>query len=91
MTIAQLNKQLTDQLQAYIKREGYVDTGNLVKNVKFKCKFANDKLEIKLNAPTYIVYLDDGNFINRFYTLEDTKDTVKEFLAENLNIGFTEE
>lgn len=90
MTLSELNSSLTKDLKAYIKIRGYVDSGNLLKSVKFKCSFKDSSLKIKLNAADYIVYLEDGELLNNFYELESTRDTVAEFVASNIDLGLNE-
>lgn len=88
MTIKQLNKKLDDLLIDYLKREGYVKTGSLLKSIEFKCKF-NQKtyeLDFELEANEYIIYLNDGDLIQDFLNETTTLEVISEFIASQITL-----
>ena len=48
MKIGDLNTALENQLKDYIRQRGYVDSGKLLKSIKFKSTDTNYILDIKL-------------------------------------------
>ena len=59
MTITEFNQQMTQELKSFIKNEGYVSSGKLIKSIKFTSTFNNNNLDIKFDSMDYINYLDD--------------------------------
>jgi len=83
MTIQQLNNKLTALLKKYIKASNHVDSGNLYNSIEFNCSF-NQELKISFKTAEYIKYLDDGEFLNGFFALEETKKLIGEFITSSL-------
>jgi len=88
MNLAELNNRLTLALKNYIKASNHVDSGRLIKSIKFKCTDANDGgLKIKFNAMEYIHYLDNGEFIAKFFALDSTVSIITEYLSKTITLG----
>lgn len=65
-------------MREYIKSRGHVETGRLSNSISFNVKRTG---EISLNALEYINYLDNGNFIVKFWELRDVKTALADFYA----------
>ena len=90
MTIQELNSSLTTQLKSYIREQGYVDSGALVKSIKFKCREkANGGIDVKLNAQDYIQYLDNGKFLQDFFAQQNTIDIIAQYEADRITRDIT--
>jgi hypothetical protein len=82
MTISELNNKLKNALKRYIKNEGYVDSGKLVKSITFNCQMNGEKLKLKFNAAEYIHYLDDGNLVSNFFGSQEALDIIQEYYVD---------
>jgi hypothetical protein len=87
MNIKQLNRELRDLLKEFIESEDHIDTGALYRSIKFDCKFDNGVLDMKFSSEEYIVYLEEGNFVDRFFELSKVLDAIGDFYAENIDLG----
>ena len=87
MTIQEFNTQMTQELKSFIKSEGYVSSGKLEKSIKFKCTFNDNQLDIKLDAMEYINYLDNGNFLNKFFEKDSVSELIADVYSSNLDLG----
>ena len=86
MTVSKLNKELEKTLIKFIKDEGFVATGSLIKSIKFKCKYDKKLLDLKIEfeANDYIQYLDEGNLIDNFLETKECLSLIEEFMAKNI-------
>jgi hypothetical protein len=86
MTVSKLNKELEKALIKFIKDEGFVATGSLIKSIKFKCKYDKKLLDLKIEfeANDYIQYLDEGNLIDNFLETKECLSLIEEFMAKNI-------
>ncbi len=57
--------QLTAELKRYIKSTKHIDSGNLLT----KAKVIKQGDSFVVEAPEYIIYLDNGEFVNNFFNL----------------------
>lgn len=87
MTIQRLNKELSDLLKDFIEREDHIDTGALYRSIKFDCSFDGEDLDMTFNSEEYIVYLESGKFVDRFFELPEVLDVIGEFYVENIDLG----
>lgn len=87
MTLQQLNTKLSANLRTYIRVLDHIDTGDLYKSIKFNCTY-DTQLNIKLKSMSYIVYLDEGEFIYDFFKLDSTKKLINQFLTYQLDLDF---
>lgn len=86
MTIQELNSSLTKELKAYIKLKGYVDSGDLLKSIKFKCTFVDNDLNVKFMAMDYIQYINKGNLLKEFLETKRPIELIQEFYTSNIVI-----
>jgi hypothetical protein len=86
MTVSKLNKELDKALIKYIKDEGFVASGSLIKSIKFKCKYDKNlmDLNIEFEANDYIKYLDRGNLVDNFLETKECLSLIEEFMARNI-------
>ncbi len=86
MTIGELNNKLTQALKNYIKSSGHNDTGTLYNSIRFLCTDSKDggNLKIKFKTMDYIQYLDNGEMVNKFLSLDSTLDIITEYLSTTL-------
>lgn len=82
MTISELNSKLKNALKRYIKNEGYVDSGKLLKSISFNCQMNGEKLKLKFKAAEYIHYLDDGNLVSNFFGSQEALDIIQEYYVD---------
>jgi hypothetical protein len=92
MKINKLNKELDEALIKYIKDEGFVASGSLVKSIKFKCKYDKNLMDLKMEfeANDYIKYLDDGKLIDKFLETKECLSLIEEFMAVKIQEFFTD-
>lgn len=88
MTIEELNNKLTLYLKEYIKKNQHIDTGLLYRTVKFNCTYVKFNFEIKLVTQDYIVFLDEGTFLDSFYSLFKVQDAFIEFFEDKVIDSF---
>jgi hypothetical protein len=68
MTTKQFDRKATELLKLFIKENGYVSSGSLLKSIKFTSTVDNQgKFDVNLEANSYIEYLEKGNFLPRFF------------------------
>lgn len=84
MTVTELNSKLTRELKAFIKQEGFYDSGTLYKSIKFNCTYRNLELKIKFKSQEYVQYLDEGDFLNDFFKKDDVIDLLSEFYSSQI-------
>lgn len=82
MKLSDLNTALERHLKDYVKQQGYVDSGKLLKSIKFKSTNTNYVLDVKLVAEDYIEYLDEGNFLNKFFAQDKVLNLITEYQAQ---------
>jgi hypothetical protein len=86
MNLAQLNRRLKKIMKDFIKDEDHIDTGALYRSIRLKLRFTKNKLDIKFSSKDYIVYLEEGNFVKRYFELNDVNEAISDFYVENLQI-----
>jgi hypothetical protein len=88
MTISKLNKKLDKLLKDYLKEKDYVNTGSLLKSIKFKCTFNQETFDfdVELEANEYILYLNDGELLQDFLSEQKTTEAIAEFIAAQVVI-----
>jgi hypothetical protein len=86
MTIDDLNKELDRVLRNFIESEDHIDTGALYRSIDFNCEFDGKDLDIKFSSEEYIVYLEKGEFVNRFFELREVLDLIGDFYIDNLEL-----
>lgn len=88
MTISKLNKKLDKLLKDYLKENDYVDSGSLLKSIKFKCTFNQETFDfdVELDANEYILYLNEGELLQDFLDEEKTTKVIAEFIAAQVVI-----
>lgn len=86
MTLTELNKNLTSLLKKHIKKEGFVDSGNLLKSIEFNCKYDKKLMDLTIafNTNDYIQYLDDGKFLDEFFEKDKVKNVLEKFLSSKI-------
>ncbi len=87
MTIQKLNKELSRLLKDFIESEDHIDTGALYRSIKFDCSFDGKELDMTFSSEDYIVYLEQGDFVNRFFDLPEVLDVIGDFYVENIDLG----
>lgn len=88
MTIQELNQVLTEQLQYYIRKNEHINTGKLLRSVKYVCTYINFNLDIRLQSEEYIQYLDEGTFLDSFYSLFKVQEAFADFFITNIVANF---
>ena len=86
MTVSKLNKELEKALIKFIKDEGFVATGSLIKSIKFKCKYDKKLLDLKIEFESndYIKYLDDGKLIDNFLETKECLSIIEGFMSDSI-------
>jgi len=84
MTIQNLNIQLNELLKSYIKERGHYASGRLYNSINFQCTYIDSAFDIKLSSVEYINYLDDGQFLNKFYSKPEVESIFVSFLESEL-------
>lgn len=79
MTLKDFNTQMDNALKRYIKALDHIDTGYMIRTVKFNSTNLNGVLQIKFKATDYMRYLDKGGFIDSFFELESTKKIIGQY------------
>lgn len=87
MTIQKLNKELSMLLKDFIESEDHIDTGALYRSIKFNCSFDGKELDMTFSSEEYIVYLEEGKFVDRFFELPEVLDAIGDFYVENIDLG----
>jgi len=87
MTIQKLNKELSKLLKDFIESEDHIDTGALYRSIKFNCSFDGKELDMTFSSEEYIVYLEEGKFVDRFFELPEVLDAIGDFYVENIDLG----
>ncbi len=87
MTIQKLNKELSRLLKDFIESEDHIDTGALYRSIKFDCSFDGKELDMTFSSEDYIVYLEQGDFVNRFFDLPEVLGVIGDFYVENIDLG----
>jgi hypothetical protein len=87
MTIQKLNKELSRLLKDFIESEDHIDTGALYRSIKFDCSFDGKELDMTFSSEEYIVYLEEGKFVDRFFELPEVLDAIGDFYVENIDLG----
>jgi hypothetical protein len=87
MTIQKLNKELSRLLKDFIESEDHIDTGALYRSIKFDCSFDGEDLDMTFSSEEYIVYLEEGKFVDRFFDLPEVLDAIGDFYVENIDLG----
>lgn len=86
MTLSDFDRKMSQLLKDFIESEDHIDTGALYRSIKFNSDFRNNNLDIKFNSEEYIVYLQDGDFLDKFFDLKRVQDLIAEFYINNLEI-----
>jgi hypothetical protein len=86
MKVEKLNKELNRLLKKFIKDNDHIDTGALYKSIDFDCTWDGIDLDIRFGSEYYIVFLEQGDFINDFFELTDVLSLIGDFYVENLDI-----
>lgn len=81
MTQPQVEAKLTANLKKYLKSEGHVESGKLLKSLKIEGSAAG----FKVVGLEYVQYLDDGEFLNNFFSLPSTNKLIEEYIAITVN------
>lgn len=84
MTINELNDRLTELLRQAIKEAGHYKSGHLYNSVNFRCTFSENYLDVQLDTPEYIYYLEDGDFMDRFWSNSVVATLLLEFIESNI-------
>lgn len=87
MTLDELNNRLRDLLKDFIESEDHIDTGALYRSIEFNCEFRNNELDMKFSSEEYIVYLEQGTFVDRFFDLPEVLDAIGDFYVDNIDLG----
>jgi len=87
MKIEKLNKELSRLLKDFIESEDHIDTGALYRSIKFNCDFDGEELDMRFSSEEYIVYLEEGKFVDRFFELPEVLDVIGDFYIENIDLG----
>ena len=82
MSTQELEKKLTNELIRFIKSEGHVESGTLIKSISFQVTLSNFAVDIKLKAKEYIQYLDNGNLLDRFFEQKTVIQLIEEFYSD---------
>lgn len=85
MTINELNSKLTKELIKYLHKTDHINTGRLVKSISFNTSIGTDgDLELNLDTLDYIQYLDDGKFLDDFFSTTEFQNIMFEWYNDNL-------
>ena len=84
MTIDDLNNNLTNLLQDYILFEQHYITGRMHDSINFICTYDDEYLDIQLESVDYLYFIEQGRFIESFYTLNSVERVMSEFLESQI-------
>jgi hypothetical protein len=84
MTINDLDRELKRLLKDFIESEDHIDTGALWRSIEFNCSFDGKDLDMSFRSEEYIVYLEDGKFVDRFFSLPEVLDLIGDFYIDNI-------
>ena len=87
MTVQELNNKLTKALKDFIKQEGLFSSGKLYRSIRFKCTFTNFKLDIKFDSLEYILYLENGRVVEKFFDLDSTTRIIEDFYSSQIEFN----
>ena len=79
-----VNNKLNKLMREYIRSTGHNDTGRLANSISFNLKFTSSGPDFGLKANNYILFLDNGKFMNNFLAQPDVKKVIANFMAEEL-------
>ena len=79
-----INTELNNLMKSYIKTTNHNDSGSLSSSIKFNAKLTDDGFLLGLEANNYILYLDDGNFIEDFLGLPKVGDVISTFIVDEM-------
>jgi hypothetical protein len=80
-----INQQLNNLMSEYLKRTGHYKTGSLARSISFNARITNSgEVDLGFKANEYILYLDDGKFVDNFFALPTTKSAISNWIVENI-------
>lgn len=71
-------------MRSHIANSGHNKSGKLSQSISFNVTFKNDKLDLGLKAKEYLLYLDDGKFVQDFFEKREVLDLLAEFIGDDL-------
>lgn len=69
-------------MKSYIKSTGHNKTGALSNSISFNVTYNSGVLDMGLKAKEYILFLDDGKFIDDFFESSSVKSAISDFVVE---------
>lgn len=69
-------QELQSVLRDFIVLLDHIDTGAMYESIEFIITETQDSFEISLFSEYYIVYLDDAQFLNDFFSLAQTQEII---------------
>lgn len=80
MTQSEAEAKLTQELKSYIKKTHY-ETGSLADSARVDINGLND---ISVVANDYIQYLDNGDFVDKFFDLDSVNAILEEYIVSEI-------
>lgn len=77
--------ELTNLLKDYIRSQDHIDTGALYNSIDFLIQGSDDSFTINLTCNGYIIYLDEGTFLESFYNLDSVSQVIDNLTEEYIN------
>jgi len=80
-----INQELNKLMVEYIKRTGHNKTGSLARSIQFNAKISSDGgIDLGLTANDYVLFLDEGRFIDNFLSQGSVKALISNFIVDSL-------
>lgn len=80
-----INQELNKLMIEYIKSTGHNKSGALVRSISFDAKIdSQGSLDLGFKANDYILFLDNGKFVDRFFEQNIVKAVIANFITDSL-------
>lgn len=80
-----INKELNNLMVEYLKKTGHYKTGSLARSITFNARITDSgEIDLGFRANEYILFLDDGKFVDNFFALPTTKSVISNWIVENI-------
>lgn len=80
-----INQELNNLMKEYLKRTGHYKTGSLARSITFNARITDSgDIDLGFRANEYILFLDDGKFVDNFFALPTTKAVISNWIVENI-------
>ena len=80
-----INQELNKLMVEYLKITGHYKTGSLARSIMFNARITDSgEIDLGFSAKEYILFLDDGKFVDNFFALPTTKALISNWIVENI-------